>query len=120
MNVGPVSEIMPVSSAEAIAISSVAQNAFISTQASKTSPPREREEPSREDLKRMAEEMQRHIERMNVNLKFRTYGEHGERIAIVVMNSETGEVIREIPPQEIQALYQRMSELVGMIFNRNV
>ncbi|MCX7982224.1 MAG: flagellar protein FlaG [Syntrophales bacterium] len=121
MNVGPVSEMMPVSPLAEASVSG-AQNAFLSTQVAKTTATttsREKEEPSKEEMKRMVEEMQRHIERMNVNLKFTTYGEHGERIAIVVMNGDTGEVIREIPPEEIQALYERMSELVGMIFNRN-
>jgi len=75
--------------------------------------------PKKEELKRMVEEMQKHIESMRVNLKFSTYGEHGERIAIAVTNGETGEVVREIPPEEIQELYVRMSELVGMIFNRS-
>jgi len=71
------------------------------------------------ELKRMVEEMQKHIESMRVNLKFSTYGDHGERIAVAVMNGDTGEIVREIPPKEIQELYMRMSELVGMIFNRN-
>ncbi len=75
--------------------------------------------PKEEELRHMVAEMQRHIESMRVNLKFSTYGEHGERIAIAVMNGETGEVVREIPPKEIQELYERMAELVGMIFNRN-
>ncbi len=119
MNVGSISESMPVSPLVSSQGSSVAQHALISTPVTKGDAPR-REEPSLAEIKRMAQEMRRQIESMNVNLKFTTYGEHGERIAIVVMNEDTGEVIREIPPKEIQALYERMSELVGMIFNRNV
>ena len=64
--------------------------------------------------------MQSHISDMNVSLEFSTYGEHGENIAVVVADKETGEVIREIPSREIQSLYAKMSELAGIIFNRKI
>jgi len=64
--------------------------------------------------------MQDQIDSMNVSLSFSTYGENGERIAVVVADKETGEVIREIPPKEIQNLHAKMSELVGFIFNRDL
>jgi len=121
MNVGSVTEALPISSLVG-ASGAISTAAEVTPRANQMAGERKTpaEEPSKADLRRMAEEMQKHIEQMNVNLKFTTYGEHGERIAIMVVNGETGEVIREIPPEEIQALYQRMSELVGMLFNRNV
>jgi flagellar protein FlaG len=73
-----------------------------------------------EHVRRMIAEMQQQIDRMNVSLQFSTYGENGEKIAIVVTDKESGEVIREIPSKEIQNLYAKMSELAGMIFNRQV
>ena len=75
---------------------------------------------SREQMERMLSEMQSQIDRMNVSLQFYPYGERGEKIAVVVADKETGEVIREIPSREIQNLYAKMSELAGMIFNREV
>lgn len=75
---------------------------------------------SKEHLKQMIDEMQTHIDSMNVSLQYSTYGDHGEKVAISVVNKETGEVIREIPPKEIQNLYTKMSELAGMIFNMNI
>jgi uncharacterized FlaG/YvyC family protein len=75
---------------------------------------------SGEDVKRMIDEMQSNIKRMNVNLTFSTYGDHGEKVAVIVSDDETGEVIREIPAKEIQNLYGKMSELAGMIFNRQI
>lgn len=75
---------------------------------------------NREQVKRMIEEMQSQIDKMNVSLQFYSYGEHGEKIAVTVADKETGEVIREIPSKEIQNLYAKMSELAGMIFNRQV
>ena len=77
-------------------------------------------EVSNERLRQQVAEMQSHISDMNVSLEFSTYGEHGENIAVVVADKETGEVIREIPSREIQSLYAKMSELAGIIFNRKI
>ena len=77
-------------------------------------------EVSNERLRQQVAEMQSHISNMNVSLEFSTYGEHGENIAVVVADKETGEVIREIPSREIQGLYAKMSELAGIIFNRKI
>jgi flagellar protein FlaG len=75
---------------------------------------------SNEQMRQMIAEMQSQIERMNVSLQFSTYGNHGERIAVVVTDKQTGEVIREIPPKELQGLYAKMSELSGIIFNKQI
>ena len=75
---------------------------------------------SGEDVRRMIDEMQSNIKRMNISLTFATYGDHGEKVSVIVSDDETGEVIREIPAKEIQNLYGKMSELAGMIFNRQI
>jgi len=73
-----------------------------------------------EDIQQMVDQLQNHIKMMNVSLEFTTYGEHGEKIAVIVSDKETGEVIREIPSKEIQNLYAKMSELTGMILNAQI
>jgi flagellar protein FlaG len=77
-------------------------------------------ETSSKEMKRVVEKMQEQIDSMNISLQYSTYGDHGEKIAIAVVNKETGELIREIPPKELRSLYTKMSELAGMIFNREV
>jgi flagellar protein FlaG len=72
---------------------------------------------NKEDIKQMIDQIQSHIKMMNVSLEFSTYGNHGEKISVVVADKDTGEVIREIPAKELQNLYAKMSELAGMIFN---
>ena len=74
---------------------------------------------SRAQLKQMVEQMQGHLDSMNVSLQYSFYGADGEKVAVNVVNRETGEVIREIPSKEMQVLQTKMSELVGMIFNDN-
>lgn len=75
---------------------------------------------SNDQVRQMVAEMQSQIERMNVSLQYSTYGERGEKIAVIVADKETGEVIREIPARELQNLYAKMSEIAGIIFNRQV
>ncbi len=70
-----------------------------------------------ERMKQMVQEMQGHIDNMNVSLEFATYGENGKNIAVVVADKDTGEVIREIPSKELQNLYAKMREITGIIFN---
>jgi flagellar protein FlaG len=70
-------------------------------------------------LRQMAEQMQSQLDSMNVGLQYSFYGEAQEKIAVKVVNKETGEVIREIPSREMQALQKKIGELIGMIFNDN-
>jgi len=75
---------------------------------------------SQEQIKHRVEEMQHKIDQMDVSLEYSTYGERGDKIAIKIVNKQTGEVIREFPAKEIQNLYDKMSELAGMIFNKQI
>lgn len=64
--------------------------------------------------------MQDQLDSMNISLKYFTYGDSGQRIAIAVVNTNTGEVVREIPSKELRVLYAKMNELVGMILNKQI
>ena len=61
--------------------------------------------------------IQENLDSMNINISFSTYGSERERVAVVVKEKDTGNVIREIPPKELQQLYMKMEELLGMIFS---
>jgi uncharacterized FlaG/YvyC family protein len=73
---------------------------------------------SGEQARQMVAEIESQLARMNVSLEFSHYGGHREKIAVVVADKATGEVIREIPSREIQNLYSSINDLVGIIFNR--
>jgi uncharacterized FlaG/YvyC family protein len=75
------------------------------------------DEPSPAQLKQMVADMQDQLDSMNISLQYSLYGKNDRNIAVKVVNKETGDVIREIPPKEMQALQDKMSDLVGMIFN---
>ena len=75
---------------------------------------------SRAQVKQMVEQMQSQLDSMNVSLQYSFYGEHDTKVSVKVVNKGTGDVVREFPPKELQALQAKMSELCGMIFNDNV
>lgn len=72
---------------------------------------------SNAQLKQMVEQMQSQFDRMDISLQYSFYGEHDKKVSVKVVNKGTGEVVREFPPKELQALQAKMSELCGMIFN---
>ena len=86
----------------------------------KTSESETREPVSNQQAKELTEKLQGYIDRMNINIAFSTYGKKNKNLAIIVSEKETGKLIREIPPEELQQLQVKMEEMVGMIFNDRV
>lgn len=72
---------------------------------------------SRADTEKLVALIQESLDSMNINISFSTYGSERERTAVIVKEKGTGNVIREIPPKELQELYMKMEELMGMIFS---
>ncbi|MBW2644622.1 MAG: flagellar protein FlaG [Deltaproteobacteria bacterium] len=72
---------------------------------------------SNQQARELTEQLQGYIDRMNINIAFSTYGEKDKNISIIVSEKETGTLIREIPPEELQRLHVKMEELAGMIFD---
>lgn len=73
-----------------------------------------------EQVKQMAKEIESHLGSTSVSLNFTPYGRNNEKMAVIVSDKKTGEVIREIPPKELQDLYVRMDTLIGVMFNRRI
>ena len=74
---------------------------------------------SNAQIEQMVQQMQSYLDSMSVSIQYSFYGANGDKVAVNVVNKETGEVIREIPAKEMQILQTKIGELVGMIFNDN-
>jgi len=72
---------------------------------------------SQERMQKMVEDIQKNLNNLDVSLAFSTYGSHNDQVSIVLTEKATGKVIREIPSKDLQSLYTKMQELVGMILN---
>jgi len=65
----------------------------------------------------ITEKIQGYIDRMDISLKFSTYGKNNDKMSVTVVEKQSGEIVREIPPEEVQRLQTRMEEIIGLIFN---
>jgi flagellar protein FlaG len=53
----------------------------------------------------------------NKRLKFQV---DNEQLIVKVINSETDKVIKEIPPEELRRMYERIREYVGLIIDEKI
>ena len=49
---------------------------------------------------------------VQTDVSYSTYGSHNEHIAVVITNRDTGEVVREIPSEEMQKLHVHLDMLI--------
>ncbi len=86
-----------------------AQGGFFGpAEARKDAPPKKIEE--------IASEVQIQLKRLNTELRFEVDNESKETIVRIIDN-ETGELIRQIPSEEMLAIRARMEELIGVLYN---
>jgi flagellar protein FlaG len=65
--------------------------------------------------KELTEEIQRYLSEMNLSINFEIYDKTGE-LVVKVINLETMQVIRQIPPKDLLRLPERLEELRGVLF----
>jgi len=53
---------------------------------------------------------------VNTGLKFRVYDKN--KIAVTVVDKKSGDIIREIPPENLQKLSVKMDEMIGKLFDQ--
>ncbi|MEW5701234.1 MAG: flagellar protein FlaG [Candidatus Zixiibacteriota bacterium] len=56
------------------------------------------------------------LEQANVGLRYRI-DERTEDLVVSVVDRDTGEVLRQVPPDQILRMRQRMQELMGILFD---
>ncbi|HDH99765.1 MAG: hypothetical protein DRQ14_03590 [Candidatus Latescibacterota bacterium] len=71
------------------------------------------------DLEKIGEELNRCIRMFNTHLAFEI-DRPSNRIIIKIINTETEEVIRQIPPEELLRIMHYMDELLGLLVDERV
>jgi flagellar protein FlaG len=71
----------------------------------------------REEIEQVAEFLSESANLFNVGLKF-NINEDTDRVIVSVVNKDTEEVIRQIPPEEVVDLAKRLNEMAGVLFNQ--
>lgn len=72
---------------------------------------------SLDETKKLAQEIQKYLSEINVSLSF-DIDDKTNDIIVKVINRETGKLIRQIPPEELLKLRQKLEELVGVLLNK--
>lgn len=70
-----------------------------------------------EDVQRVAEKLSRTAQIFNVQAKFSVHKATKE-IMVKIVDTETGQVLREIPPEKMLDLAAAMRELLGLIVDK--
>ncbi|NPA12488.1 MAG: flagellar protein FlaG [Aquificae bacterium] len=77
------------------------------------------QEISPEVLKQALEDLNKKLDMLNSQLKVETDDETGIRV-IKIVDKETNEVIRQIPPEVMLKIAKYMDEIAGLLFNEKV
>jgi flagellar protein FlaG len=70
------------------------------------------------DLKSAIRDLQRVSEAFNRRLSFSLNEKLGQ-VVVKVIDNDTDKVVREIPPTELQHVYERIREVIGLLFDKS-
>ncbi len=70
------------------------------------------------DLKIMVRDLQRVSETFNRHLSFSINEKLGQ-VVVKVIDDDTDKVVREIPPTELQHVYEKIREVLGLLFDKS-
>ncbi|MFH2066180.1 MAG: flagellar protein FlaG [Pseudomonadota bacterium] len=68
------------------------------------------------ETQEIVKSLEKYMNVLQTSLGFRVNNDT-DRVVVTITNRETNEVIRQLPPEELVALQERMKELTGIIFS---
>ena len=69
------------------------------------------------DLRTMISDLERVSATFNRRLSF-SVNEKLDQVIVKVIDNDTDKVVREIPPVELQRVYERIREVIGLLFDK--
>lgn len=75
---------------------------------------------SAEKVNDLAEELNEYMDDLQTNIGFSVRDDPDNTLVVEIKNRETGEVIKQIPSEEMLKLKEKMEELTGFIFDKSV
>lgn len=75
--------------------------------------------PSLNQVKKLVEAAQAQTATTDVKLNIEVNLESGDYV-VKVINRDTGELIREVPPEEVSCMGVKLSQLAGLLFDRRL
>ena len=74
---------------------------------------------SQQDIRRIAEDIAHVSQTFNKKLQF-VVDQRSNEVIVKVIDRETDKVIKVLPPEELQRLYRKLKETIGVLFNERV
>ncbi len=72
-----------------------------------------------DQLQKMLDEVNKTLQVSNFKLQY-NYHEESNRIGIKVLDKETDEVIREVPPEQVLEMVAKIKEAVGLVIDQYI
>ena len=76
-------------------------------------------EIDKSNFDKQADKLNQVMDLFNYSIRF-TLDDESKRMVVKVVNSETDEVVRQIPPKEMLQLMNRLDQVVGVILDEKV
>ncbi len=74
--------------------------------------------PDKKEMAELTGRLNNVVDGINARISF-SYNDKANRIVVKVINTETSEVIREVPPKEIIRLLEHMREYLGIMVDES-
>ncbi|MBU5591106.1 flagellar protein FlaG [Clostridium sp. MSJ-4] len=75
---------------------------------------------SEEDIKRSVEKLNKFLQDENVHAEYEVHEKLKHVTMIKIVNTDTKEIVMEIPPKKILDMVAKMCEMVGIIIDKKV
>ncbi|HHL39470.1 MAG TPA: flagellar protein FlaG [Deltaproteobacteria bacterium] len=79
-------------------------------------PSERKKDMSLDEMDKLASDIQIQLKRLNTELRIEVDRE-SKTVIVKILEPESGEVIREIPPSELLKIRERMHELIGVFYD---
>jgi flagellar protein FlaG len=73
-----------------------------------------------EEAKGLSEELNDYMDDLQTDLGFSIHEDLDNQIVVEIKNRETGELIKQIPTEEMLQIKEKMKELTGLLFDQRV
>lgn len=72
------------------------------------------------DTKKLVDELNEYMDDLQTHLGFSIREDMDHQVVVEITNRKTGELLKQVPSEELLKIRQRMEELTGFLFNESV
>ncbi len=73
-----------------------------------------------EEIEDLSKELNSYMDDLQTNLGFSIHEKIDDQVIVEITDRETGELIRQIPSEELLSIREKMAELTGLLFDQRI